>query len=67
MFMMHCICKALEVELPMPMVFCVFIIHCICNALEVELPTPRGLWQWKFPCLGFSVYVHDALVQLSSL
>ena len=52
--MMHCICKALKVELPMPRVLCVLMMHCICN-LRLEP------WGWNIPCLGFYVYAHDAL------
>ena len=54
MFMMHCICKALEVELSMPRVLCVLMMHCICNLMLEP-------WGWNFPCLGFPVYAHDAL------
>ena len=54
MFIIHCICKALVVVLPMPRVLCMLMMHCICNLM-------LGPWRWNFPCLESAACAHDAL------
>ena len=54
MVIIHCICKALVVVLPMPRVLCMLMMHCICNLMLEP-------WGWNFPCLESAACAHDPL------